>query len=34
MVIAEKRVNVLMGDNSQIRKEWIDANVNFDLTDN
>ncbi|MDR2847461.1 MAG: DNA topoisomerase IV subunit B [Mycoplasmataceae bacterium] len=27
--LAERRVTVLMGDNAQIRKEWIDANVDF-----
>jgi topoisomerase-4 subunit B len=29
--LAERRVNVLMGDNSTIRKEWIDNNVDFDM---
>jgi topoisomerase-4 subunit B len=28
-VLAEKRVNVLMGDNASIRKDWIDNNVDF-----
>jgi topoisomerase-4 subunit B len=31
--LAERRVNVLMGDNASIRKEWIDNNVNFTLED-
>ncbi len=30
-VLAERRVNVLMGDNSTIRKEWINNNVDFSL---
>ncbi len=30
-VLAERRVNILMGDNSQIRKEWINNNVDFTL---
>jgi topoisomerase-4 subunit B len=30
-VLAERRVNVLMGDNASIRKEWIDNNVDFVL---
>ncbi|MDR2823214.1 MAG: DNA topoisomerase IV subunit B [Mycoplasmataceae bacterium] len=31
--LAERRVNVLMGDNAAIRKEWIDNNVDFTLED-
>nr|QIQ09944.1 DNA topoisomerase IV subunit B [uncultured Mycoplasmataceae bacterium] len=30
-VLAERRVNILMGDNSQVRKEWINNNVDFTL---
>ena len=33
-VIAEKRVNVLMGDIVEPRKEWIEENVDFTLEDN
>ncbi len=29
--LAEKRVSVLMGDDTNIRKEWINENINFDL---
>lgn len=29
LVLAEKQVNVLMGDNPALRKEWIDINVDF-----
>ena len=29
--LAERRVNILMGDNSTIRKEWINNNVDFSL---
>src|SRR5574344_1050482 len=32
--LAEKRVNVLMGDNVEPRKAWIDENVEFTLEDN
>src|SRR5574344_545179 len=32
--LAEKRVGVLMGDDSEIRKEWIEENVEFTLEDN
>ena len=32
--LAEKRVSVLMGDNVEPRKEWIEENVNFTLEDN
>jgi topoisomerase-4 subunit B len=31
--LAEKRVNVLMGDNVEPRKKWIDENVEFSLED-
>jgi topoisomerase-4 subunit B len=29
--LAERRVNTLMGDNANMRKEWIDANIDFAL---
>ncbi len=32
-VLAEKRVNVLMGDNVEVRKEWIEENVEFSMED-
>ena len=32
--LAEKRVSVLMGDKVEPRKEWIEENVDFSLTDN
>ena len=32
--LAEKRVSVLMGDNVEPRKEWIEENVEFTLEDN
>ncbi len=32
--LAEKRVNVLMGDKVEPRKEWIEENVEFSLEDN
>ena len=32
-VLAEKRVSVLMGDNVEPRKEWIEENVEFSLED-
>ena len=32
--LAEKRVGVLMGDDSEVRKEWIEENVEFTLEDN
>lgn len=31
LVIAERQVNILMGDNAQLRKEWINKNINFKL---
>ena len=31
--LAEKRVGVLMGDDSEVRKEWIEENVEFTLED-
>jgi topoisomerase-4 subunit B len=31
--LAEKRVSVLMGDNVEPRKEWIEENVEFSLED-
>ena len=33
-VLAEKRVQVLMGDKVEPRKEWIDENVIFTMEDN
>ena len=33
-LLAEKRVNVLMGDKVEPRKEWIDENVIFTMEDN
>ncbi len=33
-VLAEKRVSVLMGDNVEPRKEWIEENVVFTMEDN
>ena len=32
--LAEKRVRTLMGENVEIRKEWIEENVEFSLEDN
>ncbi len=32
--LAEKRVSVLMGDKVEPRKEWIEENVDFTITDN
>ena len=32
--LAEKRVNVLMGDKVEPRKEWINENVEFTMEDN
>ncbi len=32
--LAEKRVDVLMGDKVEPRKEWIEENVEFSLEDN
>ena len=32
--LADKRVSVLMGDNVEPRKEWIEENVEFSLEDN
>ena len=31
--LAEKRVNVLMGDKVDPRKEWIEENVEFSMED-
>ena len=31
--LADKRVSVLMGDNVEPRKEWIEENVEFSLED-
>ena len=31
--LVEKRVSVLMGDNVEPRKEWIEENVEFSLED-
>ncbi|MEG2457419.1 MAG: DNA topoisomerase IV subunit B [Bacilli bacterium] len=33
-LLAEKRVNVLMGENVEVRKNWIEENVEFSLEDN
>ncbi len=33
-MLAEKRVSVLMGDNVEVRKEWIEENVEFSMEDN
>lgn len=32
-ILAERQVNILMGDNSAIRKDWINDNVKFTLED-
>ena len=32
-ILAEKRVSVLMGDNVEPRKDWIEENVEFSLED-
>lgn len=34
VMLAEKRVSVLMGDNVEVRKEWIEENVEFSMEDN
>ena len=34
IALAEKRVSILMGDNVEPRKEWIEENVDFTLEDN
>lgn len=34
VALAEKRVSILMGDNVEPRKEWIEENVDFTLEDN
>ena len=34
VTLAEKRVNVLMGDKVEPRKEWIEENIEFTLEDN
>ena len=31
--LAEKRVSILMGDDTSLRKEWINENINFDFND-
>ncbi len=31
LVIAERQINILMGDNAQLRKDWINENINFKL---
>ncbi len=33
LLLAEKRVSVLMGDKVDPRKEWIEENVDFTLED-
>ena len=32
--LAERRVSVLMGDNVEPRKQWIEENIEFTLEDN
>ena len=32
-ILAEKRVSILMGDNVEPRKDWIEENVEFSLED-
>jgi topoisomerase-4 subunit B len=32
--LAERRVSILMGVDSKIRRKWIEENVNFTLEDN
>ena len=32
-VIADRRLSVLMGDKPNLRREWIEENVNFTLED-
>ena len=32
-ILKEKRVNVLMGDKVEPRKEWIEENVEFSMED-
>ena len=34
LALAEKRVNILMGDAVEPRKNWIEENVEFSLEDN
>ena len=31
---AERRISVLMGDNADVRRKWIEDNVKFTLEDN
>jgi topoisomerase-4 subunit B len=31
--LAERRINTLMGDKAELRREWIEENVDFSLTD-
>ena len=33
VLLAEKRVSILMGDKVEPRKEWIEENVDFTLQD-
>ena len=33
LIIAERQVNILMGDNSQLRKDWINQNIDFKFED-
>lgn len=33
MAIADRRVSTLMGDNVEVRKEWIANNVDFNVDD-
>lgn len=34
LIIAERQLTILMGDNAQLRKDWITNNINFDLEEN
>ena len=33
-IAAERRISVLMGDNAEVRRKWIEENVKFTLEDN
>ena len=32
-LLAEQRVNVLMGNDAQVRRNWIEENINFNEVD-
>lgn len=34
LVVAERQLNILMGDNAQLRKDWITNNIDFNMEDN